>query len=160
MIIIVDECNRVVSLKTALSHRFAMKDLGVLRNFLGIEVASSSKGYLLSQSKYIAYLFNRARLIENKIVSTPFKTSVQYSSLYGVPLIDSTLYRTIVGNPVYLSATCPDIAQVVHVVSQFCFSSDNSSLECYSSYFQVSLGHSVSVSFAFFYVIFRLSCLL
>jgi len=37
-----------------------MKDLSVLRYFLGIEVASSSKGYLLFEFKYISELFKRA----------------------------------------------------------------------------------------------------
>ena len=35
-----------------------MKGLGALWSFLGIEVASSLKGYLLSRSKYIVDILN------------------------------------------------------------------------------------------------------
>ena len=76
MIITDDNFDGIASLKIALSHRCVMKDLGVLRYFLGIEVASSSKGYHLSQSKYIFVLFKRARHIDNKIVDTPLETRV------------------------------------------------------------------------------------
>ena len=86
---------------------------------MGIKFVSSSKGYLLSQSKYIADLLERARLIDNKIVDTPLKTSVRYFPSDDVPLTNSTLYRTIVGSLVYLIVTRPDIAYVVHDVSQF-----------------------------------------
>jgi len=48
IIIIGVDFEGITSLNIALSHHFAMKDLGVLRYFLGIEVVSSSKGYLLS----------------------------------------------------------------------------------------------------------------
>ncbi|GKA69928.1 uncharacterized mitochondrial protein-like protein [Tanacetum coccineum] len=48
MIITGDDYDGIESLKYELSHRFAMKDLGALHYFLGIEVASSLKGYLLS----------------------------------------------------------------------------------------------------------------
>ncbi|GJV13072.1 gag-pol polyprotein [Tanacetum coccineum] len=53
MIINGDDSDGTESLKSELTHRFAMKDLGLLHYFLGIEVASSPKGYILSESKYI-----------------------------------------------------------------------------------------------------------
>ena len=56
MIITGDNCIRIESLKSELAHRFTMKDLGLLRDFLGIEVVALPKGYILSQSKYIGDL--------------------------------------------------------------------------------------------------------
>jgi len=118
MIITDDDFDGISSLKIALSHHFAT-NLSLLCNFLGIEVASSSNDYLLSQSKYIADLFDIDRFIENKIVDTPLEISVRYSPSDGVPLIGSTLYQIIVESLIYLSVTRPNIAHFVHVVSQF-----------------------------------------
>ena len=119
MIITGDDCDGIELLKRELARCFAMKDLGLLRYFLGIEVANSPKGYLLCQSKYIADLLDRARLTDNKTVDSPLEMNARYSPSDGLPLADPTLYRAIVGSLVYLTVTRPDIAHAVHVVSQF-----------------------------------------
>ncbi|XP_042472488.1 uncharacterized mitochondrial protein AtMg00810-like [Zingiber officinale] len=106
-------------LKFELARCFAMKDLGLLRYFLGIEITSSPKSYLLSQSKYIANLFECACLTDNKIVDTPLETNARYSPSDDSSLQDPNLYRIVVESFVYLTVTRPDIAYTVHVVSQF-----------------------------------------
>jgi len=117
MIITGDDIDAISVLKTELATRFEMKDLGYLWYFLGIEVTYSPKGYLLSQSKYVADILKRARLTDNKTVDTPIEVNARYSSSNGLPLVDPTLYRTIIESLVYLTITRPDIAYVVHVVS-------------------------------------------
>ena len=63
---------------------------------MGIEVAYSLRGYLLSQSKYVAYILEWVRLTDNKTIDTPIEVNAKYSSSDGVSLSDPTLYRTIV----------------------------------------------------------------
>ena len=126
-----------------------MKDLGYLQYFLGFEVAYSPRGYLLSQSKYVADILERARLTDNKTVDTHIEVNVRYSSSYDLPLIDHTLYRTIIGSLVYLIITRPNIAYVVHVVSQFVVSPTTAHSAAILRFFAISSRYSFSESFTF-----------
>ncbi|XP_028089138.1 uncharacterized protein LOC114289588 [Camellia sinensis] len=96
-----------------------MKDLRSLRYFLGIEVATSSTGYLLFQTKYAHDILSRANLTDDNIVDTPFELHAKFSTSDGVPLEDPTLYRELVGYLVYLTVTRPDISYAVHILNQF-----------------------------------------
>nr|KYP52573.1 hypothetical protein KK1_025527 [Cajanus cajan] len=69
MIIIGDDVDRIMKLKLQLARQFEMKDLDTLRYFLGIEVAYSCKGYLLSQSKYIANILDSTHLFDTPCFS-------------------------------------------------------------------------------------------
>uniref|UniRef100_A0A2N9GAS3 Uncharacterized protein n=1 Tax=Fagus sylvatica TaxID=28930 RepID=A0A2N9GAS3_FAGSY len=71
------------------------------------------------KAKYASNLLSRAGLTDTKVVSTPLEMNARLTPLDGTPLSDATLYRQLVGNLVYLTVTCPDIAHAVHLVSQF-----------------------------------------
>nr|XP_027190547.1 uncharacterized protein LOC113786701 [Cicer arietinum] len=96
-----------------------MKDLETLLCFLGIEVAYSLKGSLVSQSKYITNILEQSRLYDNRATYTSLELNVKYAPSNDVLLPYPTLYHTLVENLVYLTIIRPDIIYVVHVVSQF-----------------------------------------
>ncbi|GJR33249.1 retrovirus-related pol polyprotein from transposon TNT 1-94 [Tanacetum coccineum] len=116
MVIIGDDCVGIELLKLEFAHHFAMKDLGLLHYFLGIKVASSPKGYLLSQSKYICDLLDR---VDKMVEDIPIDAKAKYTPTDVDPLPDPSLYRTIVGSLIYLTVTHPDISYAIHIVSQF-----------------------------------------
>ena len=91
-----------------------MKDLGYLRYFLGIEIAYSPRDYLLSQSKHVVDIFERARLTDNKTIDTLIEVNTKYFFSDSLSLLEPTLYRTIIRSLVYLTIICSDITYVVH----------------------------------------------
>lgn len=104
-----------------LRDEFALKDLGPLHYFLGIEVLTDSNGLLLHQSKYAKELIHRAGLLDCKPVPTPMSSSDRLSLDSGL-LLDAataTRYRSIVGGLQYLTLTRPDIAFAVNKVCQY-----------------------------------------
>lgn len=98
---------------------FAMKDLGPLHYFLGIEASFQGSTLLLSQTKYIVDLLRRSHMDLAKPVLTPCTTGQKLSREDGEPLLDPTEYRRTVGALQYLTLTRPDISFAVSQVSQF-----------------------------------------
>ncbi|KAG8477680.1 hypothetical protein CXB51_027679 [Gossypium anomalum] len=113
----VDEINCFVQM---LYNQFALKDMGELHYFLGIEVSKSSSGSIhLCQRKYIRELLTRSSMANARSVHTPMITSSQLSKDEGEPLADPTEYRSIAGALQYIVLTRPDIAYAVNRVCQF-----------------------------------------
>ncbi|KAL5718487.1 hypothetical protein ACHQM5_011385 [Ranunculus cassubicifolius] len=107
------------SLLSTLQKEFALKDLGALSLFLGVEATSVPNGLFLSQRRYIEDLLERANMQGAKPVSTPFSTSIDIHPTGGTLLSNPTHYRSLVGGLQYLLITRPEIAFAVNNVCQY-----------------------------------------
>lgn len=106
-----------------LSKVFALKDLGLVTYFLGIEVCYIDHGLHLSQTKYVKALLIKASMQNYKGSDTLFSTCLKLERIVrghlGQEFKDPTLYRSIVGGVHYLILTRLDVAYVVHKLSQY-----------------------------------------
>jgi histone deacetylase 1/2 len=111
----------VAALLRDLRKEFALKDLGNLSYFLGIEVTSTQGGILLKQEKYAGDILTRVGMSKCKVSATPLVAMEKLSRMDGDPLSpeDSTIYRSIVGALQYLTLTRPDLAFAVNKVCQY-----------------------------------------
>jgi len=109
------------ALLSDLNKEFALKDLGDLHYFLGIEVNKVSDGIILSQEKYASDVLKRVGMSDCKPVNTPMSTSEKLSVHEGDLLgpSDATQYRSMVGALQYLTLTRPDISFAVNKVCQY-----------------------------------------
>ncbi|KAK3032613.1 hypothetical protein RJ639_036573 [Escallonia herrerae] len=106
-------------LKHYLDTKFHIKDLGKLKYFLGIEVARSSDGIVLSQRKYVLDILTECGLTGCKPSSSPMAEQHQLDLNSGELCDDPGQYRRLIGRLLYLTITRPDISYVVHILSQF-----------------------------------------
>ncbi|XP_048442595.1 uncharacterized mitochondrial protein AtMg00810-like [Pyrus x bretschneideri] len=81
-------------------------------------MATSPKGFFLSQRKYVLDLLKEANMSDAKPVNTPLDTKLKLS-LEGQPLPNISYYQRLVGKLIYLTITRPDIAYSVSIASQF-----------------------------------------
>ncbi|KAL6315294.1 hypothetical protein AAG906_000383 [Vitis piasezkii] len=104
--------------KAYLSDCFKMKDLGVLKYFLGIEVAEFD-GLFLCQRKYTLDIVSEAGLLGAKPCGFPIEHNHRLGLANGELLSNPESYRRLVGRLIYLAVTRPDLAYSVHILSQF-----------------------------------------
>lgn len=105
--------------KAYLGSCFHMKDLGILKYFLGIEVARSPEGIYLCQRKYTLDILEETGLLATKPSGFPIEQNHKLALADGPFLPDPAPYRRLVGRLIYLAVTRPDLAYSVHVLSQF-----------------------------------------
>ena len=99
--------------------KFQMKDLGRLKNFLGITFDQCNVCVTMSQQKYVDKLLERFDMQDCKPRSTPCERKLNYTDS-GEKLSDPRKYREAVGSLIYLtSCTRPDLSFVVSKLSQY-----------------------------------------
>jgi histone deacetylase 1/2 len=103
----------------SLQSAFAVKDMGPVSYFLGIDIKRTREGFMLSQSSYTLDVLQRAGMANCKPVATPADTSSKTSTTDDEALnkSDASWYRSMAGALQYLTLTRPDIA---YAVQQLC----------------------------------------
>lgn len=110
IIITGDNSGSIEELVSNLNRTFALKDLGELNFFLGIQVNRKQNAILLSQTKYIQDLLAKTEMIDCKGIESPFSTTEKLKKNEGEKFHDPTLYRSCIGNLQYATLTRPELA--------------------------------------------------
>ncbi|KAL0301554.1 UNVERIFIED_CONTAM: Retrovirus-related Pol polyprotein from transposon TNT 1-94 [Sesamum radiatum] len=94
--------------KLYLDRLFTIKDLGVAKYFLGLEVARSPQGIVVTQTKYIKDIVVDTGMTDARTTTTPLPPSIKFTSNAGAELAHPDIYRRLVGRLLYLNFTRPD----------------------------------------------------
>ena len=73
----------IAQLKQLLYSQFKLKDLGSLKYFLGLEIARSSTGIVLSQRHYALQLLEDTSFLASKLALLPMDPKLQRNSTDG-----------------------------------------------------------------------------
>ena len=111
--------NLINHVKSNLKKKFEMTNLGHLHYFFGLQVLQSKEGISLSQSKYACDILCHFHMEDCKPTPSPFQFGVKLSVTCTTPKVDATLYRQLVGKPLYLTHTHLDLSFVVGPISHF-----------------------------------------
>nr|KYP40128.1 Retrovirus-related Pol polyprotein from transposon TNT 1-94 [Cajanus cajan] len=109
----------ISQLKKHLFSHFQTKDLGHLKYFLGIEVAQSKEGIVISQRKYALDILEETGMTDYRPIDSPMDPNQKLMTDQGEPFREPERYRRLVGKLIYLTITRPDLSFAVGVVSQF-----------------------------------------
>lgn len=94
-----------------LHKQFALKQLGELDYFLGIEVRKQPSGsILLTQTKYITDLLHKTMMHDSNYISTPMPATLKFSKVGSPPFDNPTLLRSVVGALQYATITRPELS--------------------------------------------------
>ena len=125
---------------------FAIKDLGPLHFFLGIEAVLVPNGLFLTQRRYIMDLLSCTKMTHAKPISSPMSSAHALFAFHGDSLPDPTESRSTVGALQYLSLTRPDISFAVNKVCQFMHRPTNihwQAVKCILRYLKHTISHGL-----------------
>lgn len=108
----------VVHFLDLLKSEFAIKDLGDVHYFLGVEIKATETRLLLTQKRYAETILEKANMLDCKHVSTPLPSRI-VAPVASDSFHNATLYRVVVGSLQYLTFTHSDLNFAVNYVSQF-----------------------------------------
>ena len=108
-----------VDFSSEMKKEFEMPMLGELIFFLGLQVYQIDEGIFISQTKYIRDMLKKFKIEYSKLVCTPMVTSCKLSKDDESLEVDHTMFRSMIGSLLYVTATRPNVMQSVGMVARF-----------------------------------------
>jgi hypothetical protein len=105
--------------KDSMMKHFSMIDLGKMKFFLGIEVIQTADGIFIHQMKYATEILIKFGMENCNKVCSPIVPGCKLVKNENDKASDSTSYKQMVGNLMYLLATRPYLAFSVCLVARF-----------------------------------------
>jgi hypothetical protein len=102
-----------------MSQKFEMTMIGELSFFLGLQVKQTNDETFIYQSKYVNDLLKRFGTDNSKPIKTPMTTNAHLDLDEGGYLIDLKLYRSMIGNFLYITTFRSDIIFSVCMCARF-----------------------------------------
>ena len=106
---------RAIEFFEEMKKEFEMSMVEELTFFLGLQVKQKKEGIFISQEKYARNIVKKFGLDSKKHASTPMSSSTKLNLDPSRVKVSPTLYRSIIGSLLYLTASRPDIAFSVGV---------------------------------------------
>ena len=98
---------------------FEMSMIGELTHFLGLQIRQQDSGIFLSQSKYAKNLVKKFGLESTSSVKTPMSPNVKLTVDLLGKSVDPSLYRSMIGSLLYLTASRLDISYNVGMCARY-----------------------------------------
>ena len=95
----------IASLKDAMNHAFSMTDLGLLSQFLGLEITQYQHGIKVHQYNYALYFLKNFNMKYFNPSKTPFLSGVKLEEAGSSPMVNNTLYMQLIGCFLYFTYT-------------------------------------------------------
>ena len=102
-----------------MKKEFEISMVGELTFFLGLQVKQKKEGIFVSQEKYARNIVKKLGLGSKKHASTHMSSSTKLNVDSSGVEVSPTLYRSIIGSLLYLTASRPDIAFSVGVYARY-----------------------------------------
>lgn len=120
LLICSEDISKIQEVKSKLSKRFRMKDMGQVSNYIGIDIEHDLENNVmtLSQENYIKSLAKKYDLENAKLYKTPMEMNLKLEPADEIN--EQVKYRNLIGELLYISTgTRPDIAFSVNYLSRF-----------------------------------------
>jgi hypothetical protein len=96
-----------------------MSMIGELSFFLGLQINQMKEDTFVSQTKYIKDMLKKFGMEDAKGITTPMGTNGSLDSDKSGNMVDQKLYRSMIGNLLYVMASRPDVMFSVCMCARF-----------------------------------------